>query len=291
MLNLVGYFEDADNARFGLLYETPNRLQTSPASVSNRMQPFMVTLSDLLSDKEFEPPLEIKYRLAYNLATSVFDLHSKGVIHGNLSSTNVSFFELEKSNSGDSHQLNDVDVRRPYLTSFDIFPDTATRQSDDSGVNHESLLYKHSLDPRLTPYTVLTPESRSLDLYSLAMLLLEIGLWTPARLLAAQNINLSTNPKDTSKKLASRCATSYTRAVKACWRAVDEETTNRSRPEVALQKIYGRVLNALERCCAVGDGLSDEEEDINEVNIFLFLSRRTRCWLYRIQYLMKHLEL
>jgi len=262
-LNLIGYFEQSVHAHFGLLYELPNRFAPLDSErPSSFGLPYVSTLSDLLCNPVLEPSLEFKYRLAYNISKTVFDLHSKGIMHGNLAATNIIFLEQQSPVSKGPDPLVDVNIRRAYVTSFDLFPDSAIQQPSEDVYGSSAALYKHPLDPRVTTHTVLTHESRSLDVYSLAMILLEIGLWRPLAEIFPAYL-----PEDLSgvyKQLAARCGNRYLQAAKACWRAIDDEMRNCSRPEVPLQKVYGRVMRALESCCVPGDGLDEDDNDARE---------------------------
>jgi hypothetical protein len=95
------------------------------------------------------------------------------------------------------------------------------------------------------------------------MVLLEIGLWAPLRNIFPSPYGIPEDTSDVDKQLAARCGTKYLQAVKACWRAVDEELSTVSRPEVTLQKVYGRVVSALEACCVIDDAI--EQDDVLEV--------------------------
>jgi hypothetical protein len=170
LLNLIGYFEEADNSRFCLLFALPTHF--GPVDIESPRMPSISFLSDMLFSP-FEPTLEIKYRLAQNIATAVFELHSKGIVHGNISTSNVIFIE-HQSRARSRTDASQINMRQSFLSSYDLFSDNAT----DGNENTVASLYKHPLDPRNTRYTHLTSDSKSLDLYSLAMLLLEIGLWT-----------------------------------------------------------------------------------------------------------------
>lgn len=262
VLNLIGYFEEPLQAHFGLLYELPNRFTPDIDGPGSHAMPYAATLSDLLSDQMFEPALEVKFRLACNLAMTTFDLHSKGIIHGNIAAANVVFFDQQSGTKGED-ALSKINVRQAFLTSFDLFPDYTSRQEGSDVNGSEMFLYRSPIDPRNTNRTVLSLESRSLDIYSLAMLLLEIGLWTPLRDIFPPHLGVPDDTTQVYKQLAARCGTKYLSAVKACWRAVDEEMSSVSRPEVALQKVYGQVVQALESCCMIEDSL--EQEEINEV--------------------------
>jgi hypothetical protein len=270
-LNLIGYFEESAQAHFGLLYELPSRFAPLDSEKpSNFAMPYAATLSDLLCNPTLEPSLEFKYRLAYNLSKTVFDLHSKGIMHGNLATTNVVFLEQQSPGSKDIDVLSGINVRQAYVTSFDLFPDSAIQQASEDVYGANTMLYKHPLDPRVTPHTILTHESRSLDVYSLAMILLEIGLWRPLIQIFPPHLGIPNDLSGVYKQLAARCGNRYLQAAKACWRAIDDEMSNCSRPEVQLQKVYGRVMRALEGCCIPDDGI---DEDDTEVSLkFLWVS-------------------
>ncbi|PQE14042.1 het-s domain-containing protein [Rutstroemia sp. NJR-2017a BBW] len=257
LLRLIGYYEDAENSRFCLLFALPTNFGPMDIESPSMQMPTVNTLSDLLISPAYEPSLEVKYRLAYNLANAVFDLHAKGIVHGNLLSSNVLF--IEHPTSRQPVDLTQINMRHSYLGSYDLFSDNATDGSD-SGLAKSSLLYRHSLDPRITSYTNLTAESKSLDLYSLAMILLEIGLWSSLSELFPRATTVPSNPADVLKHLASRCGSIYVKAVQACWRAPEAELSRQARPDVMHQKVFWSVSKALDACCAI-DEVSDSDDN------------------------------
>jgi hypothetical protein len=253
LLRLIGYFEEAEHSRFCLLYALPTHF--GPVDIETPKLPTIIILSDLLYSKTYEPSLEVKYRLAYNVANAVFDLHAKGVVHGNVVSSNILFIEHQASLRLDLTQVN---MRQSLLSSFDLFSDNATDSSEPP--SPWSALHRHALDPRLTRYTHLTSESKSLDLYSLAMLLLEIGLWTSLPDIFPGTTTIPPNPANIFKKLSSRCGNLFVKAVKACWKAPEDELSQKARPDVMHQKVFWKVSKALDACCAI-DEVSDEETE------------------------------
>jgi len=194
--------------------------------------------------------------LAYNVANAIFDLHSKGVVHGDIVSSNILFVEHQNQDRS-RIDLTQVNMRQSFLTSFDLFSDNATDSSDTTA---NVSLYKHPLDPRITRYTRLTSDSKSLDLYGLAMLLLEIGLWTTVGEIFPHMTAMPENPIEVFKQLASRCGSLYMKAVQACWKAPEDELSQRARPDVMHQKVFWKVSKALDACCAI-DEASDDEND------------------------------
>lgn len=251
LLRLIGYFEEAEHSRFCLLYALPTHF--GPVDIESPRMPTISILSDLLCSHSYEPSLEVKYRLAYNVANAVFDLHSKGVVHGNVVSSNVLFIE-HQSQTRNRMDLTQVNMRQSFLTSFDLFSDNATDSSEPAEIS----LYRHPLDPRITRYTRLTSESKSLDLYGLAMLLLEIGLWTTIGEIFPHVPAIPENPVGVFKQLASRCGSLYMKAVQACWNSPADELSQRARPDVMHQKVFWKVSKALDACCAIDEASDDE---------------------------------
>lgn len=257
LLGLIGYFEEPEHSRFCLLYALPTHF--GPIDIESPRMPSITILSDLLYSQNYEPSLEVKYRLAYNVASAVFDLHAKGVVHGNVVASNILFIEHQPQNRLDLSQVN---MRQSYLTSCDLFSDNATDSSDTSP---DALsLYRHSLDPRTTRYTRLTSESKSLDLYSLAMLLLEIGLWTSLHDIFPMASAIPENPVSVLKQLAARCGSLYVKAVQACWNAPNDELSQRARPDVMHQKVFFKVSKALDTCCAIDESSDESTEESDD---------------------------
>ncbi|PMD40492.1 hypothetical protein L207DRAFT_582688 [Hyaloscypha variabilis F] len=254
LLHLIGYFEEAEHSRFCLLYALPTNF--GPVDIESPRMPSITILSDLLYSNMYEPSLEVKYRLAYNVASAVFDLHAKGVVHGNVIASNVLFIEHQSQSRLDLSQVN---MRQSFLASCDLFSDNATDGQNDPFLSPASL-YRHPLDPRTTRYTRFTSESKSLDLYSLAMMLLEIGLWTSLHDIFPSVHSIPENPAAVLKLLAARCGGLYVKAVQACWHAPDEELSSTARPDVMHQKVFWKVSKALYTCCSIDESSEEDSE-------------------------------
>lgn len=271
LLPLIGYYEESELSRFNLLFALPDNFGPIDIRVLTLRMPTICTLSDLLFSPLFEPSLEVKFRLAHNVANAVFDLHSKGIVHGNLMSSNVVFIDYHNIRSpqrDDPSSLEQVNMRQSYLTSYDIFSDVGT---DDAPPSPDDVLHRHPLDPRITRYTNLTSESKSLDLYTLGLLLIEIGLWSTLADVFPM-LMVPTNPANVFKQLLTRCGSLYVKAIKACWGAPDDELSQRARPDVMHQKVYWRVSKALDACCAIDD-VSGDEVDMDQPTPMSSLSR------------------
>ncbi|KAH7329558.1 hypothetical protein B0I35DRAFT_420429 [Stachybotrys elegans] len=217
---LFGYFEDMENSRIGLVYRFPSSFNAvSFDRMTQNTLYHLPSLQDLLVNPASEPPLEAKFRLAHNLA-------------------------------------NTVDIRRPLVSSFDLFPDDASPPG--------SILYRHPLDPRTTLTSPLANaiDERVLELHSLAIILLSIGLWTEPEALLSSDAS-GTISQSLLNQLTVRCGSLYTKAVETCWGAVDEELAGRASGDILLTTVQVRASRFLEACCIL-DGMSEVEERLKQ---------------------------
>ncbi|SPQ23088.1 1726f9c0-0770-45de-a06e-95c3b02f45ec [Thermothielavioides terrestris] len=258
---LLAYYEDMDRSRFGLVYQFPRTF--NPVTFEHLTQnPLynLCTLADLLARPDFEPKLEAKFRLAANLANTVFDMHDRGITHGNLVGENISFCNAVGTDPEISGiTQGEVDIRRPLLSSFDLFSDP---RSPDAPRTYS--LYRHPLDPRNSAQSPLAhnADSKTFDLYSLAMILLSVGLWTKLENLVADPES-STLPESVLEQLAIRCGTLYMKAVQTCWSAVDQELTGSRTTEEIVSRVQFRTSRYLEACCIL-DGVSNLEDRLGD---------------------------
>ncbi|KAL7627215.1 hypothetical protein AAE478_003991 [Parahypoxylon ruwenzoriense] len=252
---LLGYYEDMNKSRLALIYQFPPGF--NPVTFEDLTQnPLenLCTLKELLVRPDFEPTLEAKFRLAHNLVNTVFDMHARDITHGNLSASAISFCNTVGNDP--LMPVGEVDVRRPLVSSFDVFPEECTSGGDLPAF----LLHRHPLDPRTTSQSPLASNSdtRTLDLYSLAMMLISIGLWTQLENLVPSQASPSIS-ESVLEQLAIRCGTPYMKAVQACWNAVDQELAHPGSIEEIISQIQIRTSRYLEACCIL-DGLSGLDE-------------------------------
>ncbi|KKY36135.1 putative het-s domain protein [Diaporthe ampelina] len=254
---LLGYFEDMDNSRLGLVYHFPpgfNPISYEP--LTHNTLNTLCSLSDLLARPDFEPTLEAKFRLAYNLANTVFDMHARGITHGNLTNSSISFCKAVGVEPGMG--AGEVDIRRPLISSFDLFP-----ESFQEGSTPTKSLYRHPLDPKTTAQQSLlsNSDSKAFDVYSLGMLLLSIGMWTNLE-------NLVSSPSATSvpevvlEQLATSCGTLYMKAVQTCRNAVDEELAAGTESNQVMTRVQVSASRYLE-VCAILDSVGGLEDRLS----------------------------
>ncbi|EME84391.1 uncharacterized protein MYCFIDRAFT_207262 [Pseudocercospora fijiensis CIRAD86] len=253
-LSLLGYFEDSDQPRIGLVYDLPytiqNKLQTgmsteplAPLSLLKLVQKANKQQSS--STEVPAPALEHRFRMALRLTEQLHSLHASQLAHGNINSSSVIFTTTETET--EANRLEQL--RKPLWASFDLFS-----KSNIEGVNRASdfNIYRHPLDePNGVDREF--PVDLKFDLYGLGLILLEIGLWTPIGDLYKAKYTLADFKLRLEKiwipKLAAKCGSAYMRAVETCLRLSDDMDNSR----LTAEGVYGLLLQFLKRCCLLDD--------------------------------------
>ena len=266
-MRLLGWFEDPRRSRYAFVYEVPDYSPSASITPGQTTSPHSL-LSFLQhgadTDSSNMPSLEDRFRLAFNVASSLLHLHAKGLCHRNINSTNVLFFANGVSPIIPDDKLWKKGViRRPYLASFD-------QCADDAPSDHQeplmSSIYRHPGIQRGER----SAYKSTYDIYSLGLILLEIGLWMPlGRLWKTKYVRWSFKSRLQSiyvKKLAAKCGTTYMRLVEYCLRAADgvpvtqdpsQESSEDTRTSRLHTEFYWKVIKELERCCII-DTENDE---------------------------------
>ncbi|EEP75943.1 conserved hypothetical protein [Uncinocarpus reesii 1704] len=216
LLKFLGYFIDMTHSRYAFIYQMPTSILSLPRQPSDPTQPKPL-VSLLLSGTDHQeapvPNLEIRFQLAYSLVLAVLHMRSQNLVHGNISSHNVLIFPgIEVSNHGTVDNFP-ADFRHPYLTSM------VQLESENKNAPPEPLsssMYRHPDDRRI----IADQSSWAYDLYSLGLVLLEIGLWTPiSRLWKMKYTNSMFKSRIENvyiKKLGAKCGGAYLQAVQLC---------------------------------------------------------------------------
>ncbi|OQN98600.1 hypothetical protein B0A48_15863 [Cryoendolithus antarcticus] len=228
-ISLLGYFEDPSAPRFGLVYDLPYAIQTqmltssaqppetfTPLSLLNLIRKARPSTHAAPVDTE-PPPLETRFRLALRLTEQLHALHSQGLAHGNINSSSVLFSTM----SNDSPIARTKRLRAPIWASFDIFAKCSVEGLDRAANLN---IYRHPSDHPHDANRDIAADVRY-DMYSLALLLLEIGLWHPLGELYKAKYTIRDFKIRLQQlwipKLAAKCGLSYMRAVQACMAIVD----------------------------------------------------------------------
>jgi len=165
-IDCLGYTDDSTSSRYGLIY----RSLSSSSS----------TLNSLITSNDFRTPdLGDRFKLAHTLSVALWSLHSLDWLHKNLCSSNILFFPSAYTNSTriSKERENVPDINTPYLLGFDASrPDQMGEMSIASRNPTAADLHRHpsSLHSSSCPRK---EYCKSFDIYSLGLILLEIGLW------------------------------------------------------------------------------------------------------------------
>ncbi|KAF2821622.1 hypothetical protein CC86DRAFT_410712 [Ophiobolus disseminans] len=150
-LRCLGYIDDAGNARSLILYRSPQShpWASSPPSLHDIIMKGWVGKLGLSQ----------RFRVARTLAASILDIHTSGSRHSNINSRNIAMMP---------RQLNDPEPL-PYLLGWGAEP-----LPTDELMALEQNLYRHQTQFGRCS----SPSTTEQDVYSLGVVLLEIGLWT-----------------------------------------------------------------------------------------------------------------
>ncbi|PVH87214.1 hypothetical protein DL98DRAFT_649494 [Cadophora sp. DSE1049] len=164
-LDCLGYTDESSSSRYGLVYKAPH------ASSSN--------LNVLIQSNDMRTPdLGDRFKLAHTLAVALWSFHSLDWLHKNLCSSNILFFPSAFSASAKQATAISAsipDISAPFVLGFDA--------SRPDGVDEMSVASKNSAlaDLHRHPHSLngmsKKPYCKSFDIYSLGLILLEIGLW------------------------------------------------------------------------------------------------------------------
>lgn len=258
-LRILGWFEDRFRSHFGFVYQIP---QTPRLDMDTpNLAPSPRTLLSFLqksgdTDSENMPRLEDRFRLALNLVSNILHTHAKGVTHRNINSNNIIFASKNITEAAGAKPWKEGVIRKPYLVSWDQCSEDAFVPEDEMLI---SSIYRY-------PNTIRGRRSTfrpAHDIYSLGIVLLEIGLWMPVHKLW-KNKYVRSDFKARlqtiyAPKLAGKCGSSYMNVVEYCLCAADDYGTRDTAQQLHGQQadrqteFYWNALKPLERCCMIDE--------------------------------------
>ncbi|KAH8664872.1 hypothetical protein BGZ61DRAFT_462476 [Ilyonectria robusta] len=160
VLNCTNYIEDLTSNVLGIVYALPSAYTTSSLPPK--------TLSSLLLQTTVpKTSLDVRIRIACNIAYTVHRLHIYGWVHKSLRSDNILFFPLDPSNNDRGYDLS-----KPKILGFDWARKEDEISPEDPGLEIKHNIYRH-------PQRWGQPTSRfdkTHDIYALGVILLELGL-------------------------------------------------------------------------------------------------------------------
>ncbi|KAF2279823.1 uncharacterized protein EI97DRAFT_430833 [Westerdykella ornata] len=261
-LKCLGYFEDLSQARFGLVFELPAFVYSGADDASKPLEDLRpVTLLSVLqtgsksehTSTSVTPPLEDRFRLAFTLCLAFNKLHLDNFAHKDVNSSNILVFRKSRCHSANSKALQYA-LRSPVVCAFDLFSDSHITASDSTQPQPLNI-YRHPQDPMFTGERD-RQHGPHFDLYSLGLILLEIGLWIPLSDLWKPKYTLADFKQRVeevyTRRLASKCGTAYMQAVRDCFWTADQIASGAEDPE-HFSQLYNRIRIRLQRCCLLDE--------------------------------------
>ena len=272
-LDCLGLFKEPSHDRYGAVYRLPTHLRRLGKDIC-----VATSLTDMILGNVRPLDLGIRFELAKKLMYSLVVLHSCGWLHKNISPESILFFPRIPE-PGQSVVLQHRDVERPTLMGYGLsrpddvpdavldnikirkrpdisrnFDEPEPKPSPDDEREYEqddlrrSLIYQH-------PDKVASRFRRfrhSYDIYSLGLVLLEIGLWRSLQSdsdTRRQNYHKYQESVVTQlvPRLWGQCGAIYGSVVKDC---LTMETDDPSPAEKSQRRLAWNLAERLDRCVA-----------------------------------------
>lgn len=176
VLPCLGYTHDDEKRQLGFVFRVP-------PSVSNRRS--YIRLNTLLTAYQnqgaFPPSVGDRMQLALALCKAMFEFHEAEWFHKAFTSYNILIFcEAEDSEADDGSEgvldVGKYSILAPYIVGFNYSrPSRPTEFSEPQNLSDELRRYQH---PKYATVP-LQKYRHEFDYYSLGIVLLEIGQWTP----------------------------------------------------------------------------------------------------------------
>jgi hypothetical protein len=252
-----GYFEDPVQPRFGFVFELPSFVYSGVSDAQKSVEELRpVTLLSVLqtgskslhNSNSATPPLEDRFRLAFTLVSTINKMHVDNFVHKDVNSSNILIFRNNKRQSANSRALQYA-LRSPVICSFDLFSEYDIEPAKTMPPLN---IYRHPEDPKFTGEKA-KEYGPQYDLYSLGLILLEVGLWQPLADLWKPKYTLADFKQRVEdvyiRRLASKCGTAYMQAVRDCFWATDRIASGAEN----FSQLYNRIVIRLQRCCLLDE--------------------------------------
>lgn len=240
-LPLNSYALDEPNGRYIYLFDYP--------SGTSKRKP--KSLNDLIraSDPRYRLELQQRFFVAQTMAKAIGAFHSDGWLHKNIRAHAIKFFFTQENDT--------CDFKSPYLTDFEFSrPVQGLTRLLPQAVDMEHEVYRHP-DRHGMPGTGF---NKMHDVYSLGVVLLEIGLWTTAKQLYDDVVQFDYDGvvpasglppqkikevllQDARKRLAHRMGPAYKEAVEAC---LDHDWHDYVDSREFAREFYSRVVQKVD---------------------------------------------
>ncbi|KAI9801444.1 MAG: hypothetical protein M1833_002676 [Piccolia ochrophora] len=217
-LTCIGLFKDTPRSRYGLAYKLPWYMRDLPVGdshdLSNRKP---ISLRDLMTKVEGPIDLGLRFQLAKKLINSVIVMHTCGWLHKSIRSDSIFFFPAEPNDAKSPVRSHRKDVGKPVIMGYgfsrpddvgkeaagrrlpvsveEVYPEARRRKNVSTWEEPKIAVSNSAARPPLNIYQhpdrardSSTRFRHTYDVYSLGLVLLEIGLWQALESVITDNI-------------------------------------------------------------------------------------------------------
>lgn len=229
----MGLFKDSLEGRIGFIFRLPMHLRRVSSESLHQddwdLRRPRRLLSELYSNPRRPPSLGWRFNLAKKLLDNVIRLHACGWLHKNIRADSVIFFPANTK----PLTRGKIDYSMPYLMGYDylrldtvpkdnvvLHRDRLLRTTDQRNIrvgdDKRPDIYHHP-DKRKYP---MHAYQYAYDIYSLGLLLVEVGLWKPLPVLVASMKHVDPYvlqkyiENDVLKQVISHCGHIYANVVR-----------------------------------------------------------------------------
>lgn len=235
-LDCVGYTEGV-GGRFGFVWQFNSGADATKAPQS---------LNTLLQAGQNFPTLPQRLKLAQSLANAILIFHGVGWLHKNFNSHSVYFFQLEKDPGGYRSRIM---YEEPAIGGFDV---ARLHQEGEVSLRMGIDYYKLYTAPELQQKDERRFE-RVFDVYSLGLILFEIGTWTLVSKYAGVGKNKPPlTPQQFKERILQRCLTDLPLEMGAKYADVTVRCLNGDYPKASLDGFYMAIVQVLAECQCQG---------------------------------------
>ena len=242
---LAGFTVDLDRSRLALVYQSPH-LRGRPQT--QRSLRNLLNVSSNSPAEQWTPNLEDRFRLAYDVVLSM--LHQfRSCLKADLNSDSV-IYVCDRTQE---HGL----LPRPNIRKSIVLPSAhMVLPAGARPTDVHSLMYRHPTD------SVSDEQTPAHQLYSIGLVLLEVGLWIPLSKLWKEKYDANAFMHKLKSayvhRLASKCGSRYLRLVKQCMNASEAAQLSANASDVrqkyaSATAILLEVAKELRVCCALDE--------------------------------------
>ncbi|EKD17152.1 uncharacterized protein L3040_005375 [Drepanopeziza brunnea f. sp. 'multigermtubi'] len=269
---VLGYCNDPGSQSWWMVYRWPFFSSMEMKRLNPRKYPIISDLKSLFGMAEYEPPLEVRFKLAHLISKSLGELFNSGWTHQSFASDNIL---LPSYPDVRGPKFEASIFPSPYLVGLELC------QSPGTSRDAQSAIYRH---PECGGKSGSGWKMRY-DIYSFGMVLYEIASWAPLLLNRQKRESFSANKRywreeevpelrhrvfaTVENQMDFHMGSTFQKAVRWCLTMTDDENEEEWHCARDFQR---HVVQPLERCAVFGE----ESRGITSRSRPLLIQRRVR---------------